>query len=69
MNQVKKPYLKPETSVSQIEIENAICGGSVDITATNPGVGTEAQTVNETFEKNNDFTSGNTNGNSTSWDN
>lgn len=64
MHNVKKRlYAAPTTKLIQVETESAICGGSVDITAT-PGVDTDAQVVNETFGNNNDFTTGENN----SWD-
>ena len=58
----KKPYVKPDIEVSQIEIENAICGGSADMTATSPGATTVAQTKNTDFGEKNNF------GGGTEWD-
>ena len=31
MDKKKHPYTAPQTTVSRVEIESAICGGSVDI--------------------------------------
>lgn len=54
MDKKKHPYTAPQTTVSRVEIESAICGGSVDITAT-PGVDTDAQVVNTDFGEDNNF--------------
>ena len=50
----KRLYAAPTTKLIQVETESAICGGSVDITAT-PGVDTDAQVVNTDFGEDNNF--------------
>lgn len=52
----RKNYVSPECVVTRVELESPICSGSVEMTA-EPGIGTDAQVVNEAFEKNNDFSS------------
>ena len=55
MHNVKKRlYAAPTTKLIQVETESAICGGSVDITAT-PGVDTDTQVVNTDFGEDNNF--------------
>lgn len=39
MDKKKHPYAAPQTSVSRVEVESAICGGSVDITNPNEEYG------------------------------
>ena len=54
----KNNYEQPETVVTRVELESPICSGSVDMTAESPhGVNIEAQQVDATFEKENDFVS------------
>ena len=50
----KRLYAAPTTKLIQVETESAICGGSVDITAT-PGVENESQVVNTDFGEDNNF--------------
>lgn len=54
----KKNYEQPETAVTRVELESPICTGSVNMTAQSPTEVTsaEAQTVNQTFASENDFT-------------
>lgn len=52
----KKIYRQPETTVTRVELESPICGGSVDMTAQTPtGTETQAQEVNTAFNGENDF--------------
>ena len=50
MDKKKHPYTAPQTTVSRVEIESAICGGSVDIANPNDANGKiEEQEVNTSF--------------------
>lgn len=52
-------YTAPDILETHIELESAICSGSVDITAQAPAQGIQAidQTVNKDFGSDNDFSS------------
>lgn len=61
----KKIYRQPETTVTRVELESSICGGSVDMTVQSPageGSTAQAQEVNSAFGDVNNFEEG-------SWDN
>ena len=50
MDKKKHPYTAPQTTVSRVEIESAICGGSVDIANPNTENGKiNNQEVNDEF--------------------
>lgn len=62
MQKNKPIYESPDMTEIRVELENSICSGSVDITATSPGgASTSAQTENSAFGADNDFAS-------SSWD-
>lgn len=62
-NKGLKPYESPSTKKTQVELEEGICAGSVDIKAESPhGVNVKAQDVNSDFGDANDFS------NNGSWD-
>ena len=59
MDKKKHPYTAPQTTVSRVEIESAICGGSVDIANPNTENGKiNNQEVNDDFMKDQSFDGG-----------
>lgn len=58
-NKGLKPYESPSTKKTQVELEEGVCAGSVDMNANSPhGIDTQAQEVNTNFEKDNNFSDG-----------
>lgn len=52
MQKKKKEYVAPDITVTQVEVESAICGGSPEnVTANAPGASANSQEVNSEFNK------------------
>lgn len=69
MQKKKKEYVAPDITVTQVEVESSICGGSPEnVTANAPGASANSQEVNSEFYSTEQGNTVNYWTNSTDWD-